>query len=196
MSNSKLAAIALEKWICPTDAKGISTVSATTRTRCARLIVVLLCATLLNAGCFSTYRFDPDELQHLDGYQVRNEHEVPVVEVNVDAQGMAHTNESSRLVTEKPYRMISRSGEPFSYTSEKELYFIAESGFGPGGRLEFVEVGDEAVNARTLEGEEIDMSIDSIAYLEGRTPRPQRTNLAIGAGVLTLVMLVTFAAGQ
>jgi hypothetical protein len=141
----------------------------------AIFLAIALVASSSSMGCTKTLQFDASELEHLNGYNVRNEREVPVTTHAVDAQGNPSTVTTNKPVADRPFRMLSREGEPFSYTSDASLFLVNHQWRKKGGRLEFFSITEKDIHMKTLKGDEFELALEDVSHAEAQVDSPGRT---------------------
>jgi hypothetical protein len=167
---------------------------------------VMLAAVLVAGGCYTQVPFPVEEVKNLDGYTVYKEHEetpVPTFYVGGTFPGPVYGPTAAtgvpRVVTDKPYRVVSLDGDPMDFSSETPLTLHLKDGRALEATYRTISVTDERFEGVTMEGgHRVSVPLSALSAVTLRRPDSGSTllvTLAIVGGVVVLLSVAVIASG-
>ena len=157
-------------------------------------------------GCYAQYPFPVGELANLDGYAVYKEREEmppPSIYVGPWPPGGTYGPSSSgvpRVVTDKPYRVVSIEGEPMDFSSETPLTLYLKDGRHLESTYRTIGVKDGRFEGVTMEGgRRVSVPLSELSAATLKRPDSSSTllvTLAIVGGAVVLLSVAVLAGGS
>jgi len=158
------------------------------------------------AGCYAQYPFPVTELKNLDGYEVYKEREeIPVTPVYIGPwpHGGSYgptPSGSPRIITDKPYRVVSLEGEPMDFSSETPLTLYLRDGRRLETSYRTIAVKDGRFEGVTMEGDrKVSLPLSALSAVSLKRPDSGSTllvTLAIVGGAVVLLSVAVIAGGS
>ncbi len=156
-------------------------------------------------GCYAQYPFPVAELANLDGYAVYKEREeLPVTSVYIGPwpHGPSYgppTSGVPRVITDKPYRVVSLEGEKMDFSSETPLTLYLKDGRTLESTYRTIAVKDGRFEGVTMKGSSrVSVPLTELAAASLRRPDSGSTllvTLAIVGGAVVLLSVAVIASG-
>jgi hypothetical protein len=139
------------------------------------------CVPLLLGGCFATYTVPLSELGHLDGYDIHDEHDVPV-------QHCSRSGCSTDLEPESDHTLLTANGPAVPYTSDTPMVLVGQNGERVGsstvGAIASLHVRGANVSGLLVNGSPY--SLPDVDHAEVTVPNTAET-MIVGAVALAAV---------